>query len=152
MATRLESRIPPPGAEPRPAEVRHISPQPWQMEGADAQGCQYRTAHTRRTGWVPAGALEAWALFCQGASRAEACARASKAESRAVEPHASRLNGIPLYAEEPLPGRPSGGRRAVVCTQVAGSYTIIWRPRCDSQYHLVFQRFQLVSKPYAYRV
>ena len=30
------------------------------------------------------------------------------AKARAVEPHASRLNGIALYAEKPLPGRPSG--------------------------------------------
>src|SRR5438477_8670216 len=47
-------------------------------------GWEYRTPHCRMGGAVAAGALEAWALFCRGASAANATAPATPAESRAI--------------------------------------------------------------------
>jgi hypothetical protein len=38
MAIRSETRIPPLGAEPGPAEARHVSPRQWQTEGAVCMG------------------------------------------------------------------------------------------------------------------
>jgi hypothetical protein len=50
MAILSEIRIPRLGAEPRPAEVWHVSPRPWQMEGVACTAVRVRD-RAQSKGW-----------------------------------------------------------------------------------------------------
>ena len=83
-----------------------------------AQGREHGTAHGRKACAVAACALEARALFCRGASAAKVCAAATPAESRAIGPDASRLNGVGLRCVGMVIQRDV----AVLLSQCAGTF------------------------------
>ena len=60
------------------------------MEDAVCMGCEYWTAHRRRTGAVATGALESWAILCGGLAEQE---RVRELLNKSRELFAGRLNG-----------------------------------------------------------
>jgi hypothetical protein len=98
-----------------------------------ASRCSFRVTSTMRTGQRALICGASWAATDSKRVRLH-WSRNSKKHSTASTTTSKRHCALRRGASS----RTSCGRRAVVCTQVAGSYTIIWRPRCDSQYHRVF--------------